>query len=67
MAITFDWRSGILEAADPATGREWCWFKGDLEITVSLDGELAGSLSVPDSASVVEVKAIIRNDAKAVK
>lgn len=67
MAITFDWRSGILEAADPTTGREWCWFKGDREITVSLDGELAGSLTVPAGASVVEVKAIIRGDAKAVK
>lgn len=62
--VTFDYRSGILEAADTKTGYEWCWFKGDSEITRSIEGELAGSLSVPHDASVVAVKAIIRGDAK---
>ncbi len=62
--VTFDYRSGILEAADAKTGYEWCWFKGDSEITRSIEGELAGSLSVPPGASVVAVKTIIRGDAK---
>ena len=62
--VTFDYRSGILEAADTKTGHEWCWFKGDLEITKSIEGALAGSLSVPPEASVVTVKTIIRGDAK---
>ena len=65
MAINFDYRSGILEAADTESGREWCWYKGDLEITKAQDGELAGTISVPEGASVVEVKAIIREYAKA--
>lgn len=64
MAINFDWRSGILEAADTHTGREWCWYQGDTEITRTQDGELAGTISVPAGATVTEVKAIIRNDAK---
>ena len=53
-----------MEAADTKTGYEWCWFKGDSEITRSIEGELAGSLSVPPGASVVAVKTIIRGDAK---
>lgn len=64
MAINFEWRSGILEAADTKTGIEWCWYKGDTEITRSRDGELSGSVSVPPGSPVTEVKALIREDAR---
>ncbi len=62
--VTFDYRSGILEAADTKTGYEWCWFKWVSEITRRIGGELTGSISVPPDASVVAVKTIIRGDAK---
>lgn len=64
MAINFDYRGGILEAADTNTGSEWCWYKGDTEITKTQDGLLVGSISIHAGAAVVEVKAIIRDDAK---
>ncbi len=44
MAINFDYRCGILEAADTKTGREWCWYKGDPEVTRTENGELLSSL-----------------------
>lgn len=31
--VNFDYRCGILEAADPVADREWSWFKGDAWIT----------------------------------
>ncbi|MGL5538812.1 MAG: hypothetical protein ACRDC0_16545 [Aeromonas veronii] len=64
MAINFQYRCGILEAADTTSDTEWCWFKGDTEITKSRGGEPAGTVSAPPGAPVAEVKAIIRNDAK---
>lgn len=64
MAINFDYRCGILEAADPETGYEWCWYKGDTEISKAHEGTLVSSVSVPEGVSVVEVKAIIRGNAK---
>jgi len=64
MAINFDYRCGILEAADTKTGYEWCWYKGDTEITRTQNGELSSSFSVPVGATVIEVKGIIRDDAK---
>ncbi len=62
--VNFEYRSGILEGADPVTGREWCWFKGDLECVISDDGQNVGTLAVPDGATVIEVKALIRKAAK---
>jgi hypothetical protein len=62
--VNFEYRSGILEAADTATGREWCWFKGDAEVVISDDGQNVGTLAVPDGATVIEVKALIRKAAK---
>lgn len=62
--INFDYRAGVLEGADPATGREWCWFRGDLEVVISHDGQNVGTLAVPDGVTVTEVKAAIRADAK---
>lgn len=62
--INFEYRAGVLEAADTATGREWCWFKGDLECVISDDGQNVGTLAVPYGATVVQVKALIREDAK---
>lgn len=64
MAINFDYRCGILEASDTRTDREWCWYKGDTEITRTQNGELSSSISVPVGAAVVEVKNIIRDDAR---
>lgn len=64
MAINFDYRCGILEAADTKTGREWCWYKGDLEVTRTENGELLTSMSDPLGATVVEVKTLIRMDTK---
>lgn len=61
--INFEYKSGILEGAD-ASGREWCWFKGDTEIVISHDGENIGTLTTHANATVTEVKAIIRTDAK---
>lgn len=62
--INFEYKSGILEAADPASDRSWCWFKGDAEVVISHDGVNVGTLAVPDGATVVQVKAQIRTDAK---
>lgn len=62
--INFEYRAGVLEAADTATGREWCWFKGDREIVISDEGQNVGVLDVPEGATVVEVKAQIRAAAK---
>lgn len=62
--INFEYRAGVLEAADTATGREWCWFKGDLECVISDDGQNVGTLAVPEGATVTEVKAQIRKAAK---
>lgn len=62
--INFVYQSSILEAADPASDRAWCWFKGDAEVVISDDGEIVGTLAVPDGATVVQVKALIREDAK---
>ena len=64
MSVNFEYRSSILEASDPATDTEWCWFKGCEELTKSVDGCQVGTLSVPAGATVNEVKAIIRLDAK---
>lgn len=66
-SIRFDYRAGILEGASPATGREWCWFKGDLEIVISDEGQIVGVLEVRQGATVAEVKAAIRGDAKGKK
>lgn len=62
--INFEFRSGILEAADTATGTEFCWFRGDEEITISEDGQPAGVIAVKAGASVTEAKAAIRAYAK---
>lgn len=62
--INFEYRSGILEGADATTGREWCWFKGGAEVVISHDGVNVGTLAVPYGATVVQVKALIREDAK---
>ena len=64
MTINFDYRCGILEAADTKTGREWCWDKGDSEVTRTENGELLSSIGVPIGATVVNVKALIRMDTK---
>lgn len=64
MAINFDYRCGILEAADTKTGRGWCWYKGDPEVTRTENGELLSSIGVPIGATVVEVKALIRMDTR---
>lgn len=64
MTINFDYRCGILEAADTKTGREWCWYKGDPEVTRTENGELLSSIGVPIGATVVEVKTLIRMDTK---
>ncbi len=53
-----------LEAADTKTGREWCWYKGDPEVTRTENGELLSSIGVPIVATVVEVKTLIRMDTK---
>ncbi|MGL5289173.1 MAG: hypothetical protein ACRC9N_06735, partial [Aeromonas sp.] len=57
------YRSGILEAADPATDREWSWFKGDSHITETHAGEPARGIDAPEGATVTEVKALIRGRA----
>lgn len=62
--VNFEYRSGILEGADPATGREYCWFRGDAEVVISDDGQNVGTLAVPEGATVTEVKALIRQAAK---
>lgn len=62
--INFEYKAGILEAADTATGREWVWFRGDLEIVISDDGEIVGTLAAPVGATVTEIKAQIRAAAK---
>lgn len=62
--INFTWRSGILEAADPASCVEWCWFKGDLHITVSRDADPVGTIDAPEGAGVTTIKAIIRRYAR---
>lgn len=62
--VNFEYRSGILEGADPASDRAWCWFKGDAEVVISDDGQNVGTLAVPDGATVTEVKALIRKAAK---
>lgn len=64
MTIAFEYRGNILEGADQKTGREWCWFKGDLECVISDDGQNVGTLAVPEGATVTEVKALIRKAAK---
>ncbi len=64
MAINFDYRCGILEAADTKTGREWCWYRGYLEVTRTENGKLLSSIDVPIGATVVDVKALIRMDTK---
>ncbi len=64
MTVQFDYRAGILEAADPATGREYCWFKGDIEVVISQGGENVGVLPVPAGASVVDAKRVIRESTK---
>jgi len=60
MTIRFEYRSGILEGANPDTGIEYCWFRGDRHITVSRDGQGTGEISVPHGATVTEVKRLIR-------
>ena len=62
--INFDYQAGVLEGADPVTGREYCWFRGDSEVVISHDGVNVGTLAVPYGATVVQVKALIREDAK---
>lgn len=64
--VNFEYRYGWLEAADPATDREWSWRKGDGEVVVSHGGQWAGVLDVPQGATVPEVKTMIRQDAKGV-
>ncbi len=64
MAINFDYRCGILEAADTKTGREWCWYKGAPEVTRTESGKLLSSIDVPIGATVVVVKALICMDTK---
>ncbi|MEI4940156.1 hypothetical protein U1439_21610, partial [Aeromonas caviae] len=64
VTINFDYRCGILEAADTKTGREWCWYKGDPEVTRTENGKLLSSIDVPIGATVVNVKALIRMDTK---
>lgn len=64
--VNFDWRCGILEAADPATDREWCWTDGDSSIVETLGGEFAGTIDVPRGARVTRVKSLIRSRAKRV-
>ena len=58
--INFEYRSGILEGADPATGTEFCWFRGDEEITVAEDCQPVGVIAVKAGATVTEAKAAIR-------
>lgn len=62
--INFEYKSGILEAADPASDRSWCWFKCSDEVVISDGGQIVGTLSVPDGAGVVQVKTLIREDAR---
>ncbi|BBQ53692.1 MULTISPECIES: hypothetical protein [Aeromonas] len=62
--VNFDYRSGILEAADPATDREWCWFKGDAWITENQSGERHTVIDAPTGATVAEIKSLIRARAK---
>ncbi len=62
--VNFDYRSGILEAADPATDREWCWFKGDRWITETQHGEHRGVIEAPTGSTVADIKRLIRARAK---
>ena len=62
--INFEYRRGRLDAGDPATDTEWAWERGDLEIVISRGGQLAGTIPAPEGATVVQVKALIRDDAK---
>ena len=62
--INFEYRLGRLDAGDPATDTEWAWERGDLEIVISRGGQLAGTIPAPEGATVVQVKALIRDDAK---
>lgn len=63
MAVNFINRRGQLEAGELASDREWFWTKGDAEIQCHQGGDLSKTISAPAGATVVEVKAIIRNDA----
>lgn len=58
--INFDYRSGVLDAAWVEQQMEFSWFKGDGHVLVSLDASEVDTLHVPGSASVGEVKTIIR-------
>lgn len=64
MRVNFDYRAGVLEAGCPEMDTDWCWFRGDQEITRSVNGCLVGTLHVPVGATVNEVKATIRIDAR---
>ena len=64
MTVNFEFRWGQLLAGDPATDTEWAWERGDLEIVISRGGQLAGTIPAPEGATVVQVKALIRDDAK---
>lgn len=64
MTVNFEYKWNLLQAANPETDTEWSWEKGDREIVISHGGQNVGTLSVPDGATVTEVKAIIRTDAK---
>ena len=62
--VIFDYRSGILEAGDPETDREWCWTDGDSSIVETVSGVFAGTIDVPRGARVTRVKSLIRARAK---
>ncbi len=64
--VNFDYRCGILEAADPVADREWSWFKGDAWITETQHGEHSGVIEAPTGSTVAEIKRIIRKRANGV-
>ena len=64
MTINFDYRCGILEAADTKTGPEWWWYKGGPGVTSTENGGVLSSIGGPIGATVVEVKTLIRMDTK---
>lgn len=63
--VNFDYRSGILEAGDPDTDREWSWFNGDAWITETQHGERHTVIDAPTGATVAEIKRLIRARARA--
>lgn len=63
MAVNFIYQRQRLEAGEFHSDLEWYWTKGELEILCHWAGTFSKTISVPAGATVIEVKAIIRNDA----